>query len=154
MIDGGVTIRYDYSVSSSAQAEESRSYSLPITGDFSFFPFSYYHLRPFAFFPSSSPSYFINSSPPSPPPVLLIYIPLGRILGAISNLSIFSPSLPLSTILPRPFQPGPSPWPHPAKLTRTWVSGSLVHATLIRCGQEESEQSSREWPRWSRQESN
>lgn len=50
-----------------------------------------------------------------------------------SQLCTISFPPPLYSILVR-FRlfPGPSPWLHPAKLTRTWVSGSLVHDTL-RC---------------------
>lgn len=47
-----------------------------------------------------------------------------------------SPPPPPTLLFPRrclrpQLSPGPSPWLLPAKLTRTWVLGSLVHATFI-----------------------
>lgn len=44
-------------------------------------------------------------------------------------------SLPVYLILSRLYSPpGPSPWLPSAKLTRTWVLGSLFHATFIGYG--------------------
>lgn len=48
-----------------------------------------------------------------------------------ANLHHFLPP-PYSILVRFRLFPGPSPWLHPAKLTRTWVSGSLFHDTL-RC---------------------
>ena len=68
---------------------------------------------------------------------LVIPFPV-RFLGATSPPFPFhspTPSSPHSLAFRRclrpQFSPGPSPWLLPAKLTRTWVLGSLVHATFI-----------------------
>lgn len=69
---------------------------------------------PVRFLGATSPPFPFPLSPPlllpSPPPPTLLF--------------------PRRCLRPQ-LSPGPSPWLLPAKLTRTWVLGSLVHATFI-----------------------